>query len=126
MKKIIGTTLIAVSLFAVDYTSMSIDELANLRGSVPVEDRDAFKSAFQEKIQYLSPEEKIAYSRGKAQGDGTGEMIRQQNREQLQERTQQKLMDGSGSGGMYQGSRSGGFGGGGSGSGGGGGGGGRR
>ena len=94
MKRILGIVILATSLLAVDYTAMSVDELSNLRGSVPSEDRDVFKSAFQEKMQYLTPEEKIQYSRG--EGKGSGQM------------TQQKLQDGSGSGNMYQGSRGGG------------------
>ncbi|MCK5110055.1 MAG: hypothetical protein KAQ94_00950 [Arcobacteraceae bacterium] len=111
MTKLMGIVLIATSLFAVDYTNMSVDELANLRGSVPAEDRDAFRSAFQEKTQYMSPEERMAYSKG--QGQGNGQMTRQRN----QTKTQQRLRDGSGSGGQYQGSRSGGSRGGGGGGG---------
>ena len=104
MKKIIGITLVAVSLFAVDYNGMSIDELSSLRGTVPTEDRDAFRSAFQDKTQYLSPEEKAAYSRGNGQGNGT--------MTQTRTKTQQRLRDGSGNGGQYKGSRGNGGGGG--------------
>lgn len=106
MKKLLTITLLATSLFAVDYTTMSIDELSNLRGSVPSEDREAFRSAFQEKTKYLTPEEKVQYSRGK--GKGNGQMTQEQKREQHQER----LREMSGYGDMNQDSRGGGFGGG--------------
>lgn len=92
MKKILFSSMvIAVSLFATDYSSMSIDELSSLRGSVPKQDRDAFKAAMQSKMQTLSPEERSSY---KGIGNGQGQMLR----------------DGSGSGGMYKGSKVRGFG----------------
>lgn len=92
MKKILFSSLvIAVSLFATDYSSMSIDELSSLRGSVLEQDRDAFKAAMQSKMQTLTPQERAFY---KGMGNGQGQMLR----------------DASGSGGMYKGSKGGGFG----------------
>ncbi|MBN2782587.1 MAG: hypothetical protein JXQ66_05045 [Campylobacterales bacterium] len=93
MKTFVTLLFLSASIFATDYSSMSIDELANLRGSVASEDRDAFKSAWQEKTQYLSPDEQMAYKRG---GNSENSNATQ---------TQQRLKDGSGSGGMYKGSK---------------------
>jgi hypothetical protein len=96
MKKFISILILSsIFLFATDYSSMSIDELANMRGNIPTEDRDAFKNAWQSKTQYLSPEEKISYMEAKRTGseNGKGTM------------TRQRLKDGSGGGNMYKGSR---------------------
>jgi len=91
---------------------MSVDQLSNLRGTVPVQEREAFRSAFQEKLKYLTPEEQSKYMRGNGQGmqnknmNQNKNMIQNKNMNQMQQRVQ----DGSGTGGMYNGSR--GFGGG--------------
>jgi uncharacterized membrane protein YgcG len=105
MKKLIIMATMVISVYAVDYNTMSLDELSNLRGTVPVEERGAFRSAFQEKLKYLTPDEQGKYTRGNGQG------IQNKNMNQIKQRVQ----DGSGTGSMYQGSR--GFGGGSSGGG---------
>ena len=92
MKKALAIALLSSLLFATDYSSMSIDELSNLRNSVPIEERDAFRDAYREKVQGLSPEERNSFSRGSGNGNG------------------QRLQDGSGSNNMYKGSRGGGYG----------------
>ncbi len=106
MKKLLTLTLMATAMFATDYSSMTIDELAVLRGTVPTEERADFQSAMQSKMQALTPEERANY-RG---GIGTQNQTQQRNQTQ----TQQRLRDGSGAGSMnmYQGSRGGGGGGG--------------
>lgn len=58
MRNIIISVLLAATLFAVDYSSMSIHELKNHRGGVAPEDKPAFKAAMQAKMQALSPEER--------------------------------------------------------------------
>lgn len=58
MKNIILNTLLVANLFAVDYSSMSMAELKNLRGSVAPEDRPTFKAAMRTKMRALSPEER--------------------------------------------------------------------
>jgi len=95
MKKLIMMTTLAASLFAVDYDSMSLDELSNLRGTVPVEQRESFRNSFQEKLKYLTPEEQAKYQRRNAQG------IQNKNMNKVQQRVQ----NGTGVGGMYKGSR---------------------
>lgn len=101
MKKLIMMITLATSLFAVDYNSMSVDELSNLRGSVPSSEREVFRNAFQEKLKYLTPEEQSKYMRGNGQGTQNKNM----NQERQRQKIQQRLQDGSGAGGMYQGSR---------------------
>ncbi len=117
MKKLIMMTTLAASLFAVDYNSMSLDELSNLRGTVPAQERESFRSAFQEKLKYLTPEEQAKYRRGNGQGMQNKNMNQNKNMMQNKNMNQQRFQDGSGAGGMYQGSR--GFGGGAGGKGGG-------
>ena len=105
MKKILTLTLMATAMFATDYSSMTIDELAVLRGTVPTEERADYQSAMQSKMQALTPEERAEYRGGIGAQNQTQEMNKIQ--------TQQKLRDGSGAGSMnmYQGSRAGGGGG---------------
>jgi hypothetical protein len=93
MKKILFTTaLLATTLFATDYNSMSIDELQSLKGSVPTDQREDFRAAMQSKMGTLTSEQRSQYQGSKGQSQGQGQMLR----------------DGSGGGNMYKGSRSGG------------------
>ncbi|MDY0321397.1 MAG: hypothetical protein RBR23_06665 [Arcobacteraceae bacterium] len=89
MKKLVLSAVLVANLFAVDYSSMTIDELRSLRGSVGTEEQEAFRSAMQSKMQTLTPEERSAYRDSQVAANGT----------------QQRLKDGSGSGGMYKGSK---------------------
>lgn len=93
-KNILIATILSAQLFATDYTTFTDDDLFNSRGTIVSDDRDAFRSEVQSRMQTLSPEERSLY-----QGSGSGT------------KTQQKLRDGSGGGNMYKGSRGGGGGG---------------
>lgn len=100
MKKILLTAMLSIAAFGVDYTTMSIDEMQSLRGTVADEDKAAFQSAMQSKMQALSPEERQTYSSSMRESksgaqDGTGSQMRKGGG------------DGSGSGSMTR-SRSGG------------------
>ncbi len=98
---IIAMSLVTVSLMAADYSQMTTDELTSLRGSVPVENREAFRSEMQSRMQAMTPQERAKYradrgmgkhqgaNKGKGQGNGQG--------------THQRLRDGSGAGRMNQG-----------------------
>jgi hypothetical protein len=87
MKKLLTITILTISLFATDYSSMTLDELKNLRGTVSDTDKIAYRSAIQNKMSTLTPEERDTY--------------RTSNTTQ----SKQRLRDGSGSGGMYRGSK---------------------
>jgi hypothetical protein len=87
MKKFLTTTIIATSLFATDYSTMTLDELKNLRGTISDTDKIAYRSAIQSKMSTLTPEERNTYKTSNTT----------QNK--------QRLRDGSGSGGMYKGSK---------------------
>jgi uncharacterized membrane protein YgcG len=99
MRKSILISLLSIStLFATDYSTMSLSDMLSQKGSVAVEDRDAFRSSMQSKMQSLTPEERATYT-GSSKGNyGQG--------------TNSRLQDGSQSGGMYGsgGTRNGGFG----------------
>ncbi len=72
---IIGGLMMATGVYAAsDYSNYSIDELAKMKGSLKnatQEERNAFRSAWQEKIRSLSPGERQTYTRG-GQGSGVG------------------------------------------------------
>jgi hypothetical protein len=97
MKKLLLTGLAISTLFATDYTAMSLEELQSLKGTVPVEERTAFQAAMQEKVQGLTPDERSSLGIGKNrfnENNGQGDMNR--------------LRDGSGIGNNYEGLLSGG------------------
>jgi len=84
-KMILAATLMSVSLFAVDYTQMTTEELNAMRGTVAVEDRDAFRAEMQSRMQAMTVEERQAMSaQRQASGQGMGQG--------------QRLRDGSGAG----------------------------
>lgn len=96
-KKIIGTSIVGLGLLlaipvgATDYQSYSMDELNAMRGNMATasaEERDAFRSARQEKMQALSPDERLSYQTNGGQGAGNGNG------------TGLKARDGSGNGSM--------------------------
>jgi len=96
MRKIFLTSFLLVSsVFATDYSGMTLDEMLSARGTIAQEDRESFRTEFQSKTQDLSPEEKAALKGYNTQGQGI----------------KQQLRDGSGSGNNYGGCRGGGFGG---------------
>ncbi len=84
----------AIPAGATDYNSYSLDELNQMRGTMTAaspEDREAFRSARQTKMQALTPEERSSYQSygqqksGNANGkhtqarDGSGSRHRYQN-----------------------------------------------
>jgi hypothetical protein len=76
---------------ATDYQSYSMDELNAMRGNMATasaEERDAFRGARQEKMQALSPDERLSYQTNGGQGAGNGNG------------TGLKARDGSGNGSM--------------------------
>lgn len=80
MKKIISLCILAASLsFGADYSQMSTQEMQNMRGSVPIEDREAFRTEMQNRMKNMSQEERESFmkdgsKRGRGQGprDGSG------------------------------------------------------
>ncbi|MBN2807991.1 MAG: hypothetical protein JXR80_00670 [Deltaproteobacteria bacterium] len=98
-KRIIGTglagmilgILLSIPAGATDYQALSLEELNAMRGNMATasrEDRDAFKSARQEKMHSLSPDDRLAYQTDSRQNraDSSGSALR--------------TRDGSGSGSM--------------------------
>jgi len=78
------TTLVVLTMFTVaqaaDYESMSTQELSQLRGTMSnksQEERDAFRTIWQQRINQMSEEEKANYlgsgsGRGQGNRSGTG------------------------------------------------------
>ncbi len=48
------------NIYAVDYSSMSIEELKALRGKVAPEDRAAFQTEMQKRVSTMTPEERAS------------------------------------------------------------------
>ena len=92
--------LLAMPVGATDYQSYSLEDLNTMRGNMATaspEERDAFRNARQEKMQSLSPDERLSYQTNSGKGGrGNGSAIR--------------ARDGSGNGSMnrYGGSSAGG------------------
>ncbi|MBT8343698.1 MAG: DUF1104 domain-containing protein [Sulfurovum sp.] len=72
MKKLITIALLVSGAFAADFSQMSIDEMINMRGSVPVADRPAFQQEMQKRMQSMTPEERQKYKSIRGQGMGQG------------------------------------------------------
>lgn len=111
MKKvIIGLSIATISLMAVDYSQMTMEELNALRGTVAVEEQDAFKAEMQSRMQAMTPEERQIYraERGNRKGqglqDGSGQGRMNKGSEYKGQGVKQRLRDGSGAGNMHQGS----------------------
>jgi len=86
MKKIVlGLAVLGLSLVAADFSQMSTEELVALKGTVAVEDRDAFRTKMQSRLLAMTPEERAAYRTNNGQALG------------------QRLQDGSGAGSIRKG-----------------------
>ena len=80
MKKIIiAMSIVAVSLMATNYQSMTFDELNALRGTVATEDREAFRTEMRSRIDAMSETDRNAYiadrgmiGKGNGVQDGSG------------------------------------------------------
>jgi len=53
--------LLASAAWAADFSQMSTEEMMKMRGSVPVEDRPAFREEMQKRMQSMSVEERQKY-----------------------------------------------------------------
>jgi len=72
MKKVITIALLASGAFAADFSQMSTEEMMNMRGSVPVDDRPTFQQEMQKRMQSMTPEERQKYQGMKGMGQGKG------------------------------------------------------
>ena len=76
MKKvIILTALLASATWAVDFSQMSTEELMNMRGTISVNERPAFRAEMQKRMQTMTPVQRQQFmqsSPGRGQGMGQG------------------------------------------------------
>jgi hypothetical protein len=62
MKKIMIIAAVATTFgFATDFSKMSTEELMNMRGSVPMDQRPAFQAEMQKRMQNMTPQERQQY-----------------------------------------------------------------
>lgn len=105
-KILLAISLTTMSLMAADYSQMTMDELNALRGTIAVEERDAFRAEMQSRLLAMTPEERATYmaDRGKPQGqgirDGSGAGRMNKGGEYQGQGIGQRLRDGSGAGSM--------------------------
>jgi len=69
MKRLMIMAFVASVTWAADFSQMSTEEMMNMRGSVPVDDRPAFQEEMQKRMQSMTPEERQKY---KPMGQGMG------------------------------------------------------
>jgi len=55
------------SLYAVDFTNMSTEDMMQMRGNVPVDQRDDFRQEMHKRMQSMTPQERQQYG---MQGQG--------------------------------------------------------
>ncbi len=72
----LGSLLTLSSMvMAADYSRYSTEELAAMRGTLrnlSAEEREAFRTEWQKRLQQMSPEERATYTRGNGAGMGSG------------------------------------------------------
>ncbi len=75
MKRLLIIALLASGAWAADFSQMSTEQMMNMRGSVPIDDRPAFQQEMQKRMQSMSPHERQTYmQRNKGMGQGQGMM----------------------------------------------------
>lgn len=57
MKKVLMIVLLASAAWAADFSQMSTEEMMKMRGSVPADERPAFREEMQKRMQSMSTEE---------------------------------------------------------------------
>jgi len=68
MKRLIIIGFLASVAWSADFSHMSTEEMMNIRGSVPVDDRPSFQNEMQKRMQSMSPEEREKYMNTKGIG----------------------------------------------------------
>jgi len=72
MKRLVILALLASAASATDFSQMSIEQMINMRGRIPVAEHSAFRDEMRKRIQNMSPSEHQEFMqlRGKRQGMG--------------------------------------------------------
>ncbi len=78
MKRLVMIALLVSGTWAADFSHMSTEEMMNMRGSVPVDDRPIFQQEMQKRMQSMTPQERQKYKEmgqgmGMNKGQGTGQ-----------------------------------------------------
>jgi len=102
MKKFIVVAFLAtIGLMATDYTSYSAEELAAMRGSVAVEDKEAFQTALQDALAGLTTEERqaIMSKRGSRSAEALGTRSQSRQRARTRSHSAMDALNGGGAAG---------------------------
>lgn len=73
MKRLMIIALLASGSWAADFSQISTEEMMNMRGSVPVDDRPVFQQEMQKRMQSMTPQERQKYKGMRGQGQGMGQ-----------------------------------------------------
>jgi len=73
MKRLMIIALLASATWAADFSQMSTEEMMNMRGSVPADDRPSFQQEMQKRMQNMTPQERQKYKGMRGQGQGMGQ-----------------------------------------------------
>lgn len=65
---VVTVLFLVVGSYAADYKSMTTEQLMALRGTLPVEERPAFRAEMQNRFKTMSAEERKAYGVGQGLG----------------------------------------------------------
>jgi Ca2+-binding EF-hand superfamily protein len=79
MKRLLIIGLLASAAWAADFSQMSTEDMMNMRGSVPADERPAFQEEMQKRMQSMSPDERQKYMNTRGMGQGKGMMGGGQN-----------------------------------------------
>ena len=71
-KTILAISLVTATLMATDFSQMTTQELINLRGTVAVEDRDAFRTEMQSRMATMTTEERNTLRASRQANGGMG------------------------------------------------------
>jgi len=70
MKRLMIIAIFASGALAADFSQMSTEDMMNMRGSVPVDDRPSFQQEMQKRMQSMTPQERQKYKGIRGQGKG--------------------------------------------------------
>jgi hypothetical protein len=70
---LIAAMIIGATLGAADYSQTTTQDMVQMRGNVPAEDREAFRNEMQNRMQSMTPEERQQYGLGQGKGQGNGQ-----------------------------------------------------
>ncbi len=73
MKKLILIAILATTIWGADFSGYTTEKLIEMRGTVAVEQRDAFRAEMKKRIKTMTPEQKELFMQSKQKRSGMGQ-----------------------------------------------------